>query len=118
MKPLLGVIFAVFSLLISTAASLGAEVRPQWIVVSAPAFRKALEPLIAAREKQGFAVTPLLTTDILTPDQIQRQDGRPLRERLITLCKKSTGKSYILLVGAVRMDGKDAQAMIVPALPG
>ena len=43
---------------------------PQWVVVVAPAFRAAVQPLVEQRKAQGFLATLLLTTDVLTADGI------------------------------------------------
>ena len=59
----------------------------QWIVVTAPAFRKAIEPLSAQRKEQGLKVIVLETTDVLTAKQIADGDGAKLRKRVNKLCR-------------------------------
>jgi hypothetical protein len=91
----------------------------QWIVVTAPAFRDAIEPLCEHRKAQGMTVTVLQTTDVLKPEDIKAGDAKKLRERLNKLCRAHEGTSYILLVGAVEA-GKldDAAKKVLPPLTG
>jgi hypothetical protein len=73
----------------------------QWVVVTAPAFREALAPLVAHRKAQGLRVVVVLTTDVLAPDALRKGDAGPLCEHVHRLCRDHKGTSYILLAGAV-----------------
>jgi hypothetical protein len=46
-----------------------------WIVVTAPAFKDAIEPLRRRRLAEGFDVTVVTTTDVLTPGEIRLNAG-------------------------------------------
>jgi hypothetical protein len=84
----------------------------QWIVVTAPAFRKAIEPLCQKRKGQGFCVVVVQTTDVLG-----RADK--LREHVRKRCRDYKGPSYVLLVGAI--DGgrlAEADTKVLPAMSG
>src|SRR5262249_239567 len=63
-----------------------AEPPPRWVVVAAPAFRDAVEPLCKFRAEQKLDVVPLLTTDVLSADEIRSGDARKLSERVRQLC--------------------------------
>lgn len=87
-----------------------ADLPAQWIVVTAPAFRAALDPLCEHRQAQGLQVVRL--TD-------PGADAGKLRDRVQQLCRKHAGPSYVLLVGAVEKGGlADADARVVPPLVG
>ena len=92
------VFLAVFTTLVPT----GRAADEQWVVVAAPAFREAVEPLCRHRRAQGFRVEALTAAE-------------PPRERVARLCRDFPGTSYVLLVGAVA--AADARA-VVPPLPG
>ena len=58
----------------------------------------------AGRPPQGRGLprrTVVVTTDVLSADEIRAGDGRKLRERVNKLCRDYDGPSYVLLVGAV-----------------
>jgi hypothetical protein len=74
---------------------------PQWIVVTTPALRDALQPLCERRRSEGMKVIVVLTTDVLSPQQLKDGDAGPLQNHVVELCKKAKGTSYVLLVGAV-----------------
>jgi hypothetical protein len=106
-----------FSLVGQLLAGLGES--PQWIVVTAPEFRKSLDPLCSQRKADGFRVVVLQTTEYLTAKQISAGDSEPLRKQLHQLCKKSKGPSYILLVGAYQANEvAEAAKIVVPPLVG
>ena len=91
----------------------------QWIVVTAPEFRSAIEPLCDHRKTQGLTVKVVQTTDVLKAEEIKAGDARKLREHLNKLCSEHKGTSYLLLVGAIeagKLDGADKK--VLPALPG
>src|SRR5512136_1254271 len=71
----------------------------RWILVTAPAFADALEPLKKHRQAEGFDVVQLKTTDLLSPDELQKHDGTKLLARLRTLWQPDPPNTYILLVG-------------------
>lgn len=91
----------------------------QWIVVSAPALRPSLDPLIERRRDQGFKVVVLDTTNALTPAEIQQGDGAPLQTRLKDLCLQFHGVNLILLAGNVFATNPAAALQtVVPPLRG
>ena len=108
------------SLLMLAAAAPADDVpAPQWVVVVAPAFRDAVRPLVEHRKDQGFRTTPVLTTDVLTAEEIAAGDGRKLCAYVNKLCRDYRGPSYVLLVGAVGAGApEDAGRTVVPPLDG
>src|SRR5262245_50398325 len=78
-----------------------AEPPAQWVVVTAPAFRAALGPLIEHRKDQGLKVIVVPTTDVLTAAQLKAGEADKLRDHVRKLCKEHKGTSYVLLVGAI-----------------
>jgi hypothetical protein len=91
----------------------------QWILVTAPAYREALEPLCKQRENQGFRVEVVRTTDILEKKQIVAGEADKLRARVRELCKNFRGTSYILLVGAVEAGTlEEPEQKVLPCLRG
>jgi Peptidase family C25 len=98
---------------------LAEDTPPQWVVVTAPAFRSAIEPLCTHRKAQGMHVLVVQTTDVLTPKEILAGAAQKLRERVNALCRGSRGPSYVLLVGALDAVGLDeAEKKVLPPLPG
>ncbi len=92
---------------------------PQWIVVTAPAFRKAVEPLCQHRKKQGFHVVVVQTTDVLRADDLRAGDGSKLCEYVRKLLRQYKGSSSILLVGAIEAGRlPDAETKVLPPLSG
>lgn len=83
----------------SSAAKAAAQ-PGQWVLVTAPAFAGALAPLVEQRRADGFKVTVLETTNVLSREQIRAGDAAPLRERLRELFGASAGPNYLLLAGA------------------
>ena len=81
------------SLLLFTASNASATdaPAPQWIVVVAPDFRDAIKPLLDHRKAQGFQTTPVLTTDVLSAEEIRAGDGRKLRLHVNKLCRDHDG---------------------------
>jgi hypothetical protein len=91
----------------------------QWILVTAPAYREALQPLCKQREKQGFHVEIVPTTDVLEKKQIVAGEADKLRARVRELSKNFKGTSYILLVGAVEAGRlEEPEKKVLPALRG
>ncbi|HLX68040.1 MAG TPA: C25 family cysteine peptidase [Verrucomicrobiae bacterium] len=90
----------------------------QWIVVTPPAFRNALVPLIERRQAQGFKVVVLDTTDIFSPQQLQQGDGTPLLARLKALCQPGRTPAYVLLAGICITTAQVNAERIVPSLRG
>jgi hypothetical protein len=108
-------------LLLVAAASARAEERPaeQWVVVTAPAFRQAVEPLCEQRKAQGMRIEVVQTTDVLSGREILAGEVDKLRERVAKLCRDFKGTSAVLLVGAVEAGAlADAETKVVPAPPG
>jgi hypothetical protein len=92
---------------------------PHWIVVTAPTYRDAIQPLCDHRKDQGLAVTVVETSDILGKKEILAGDSDKLREHINKLCKDTKGPSYVLLVGAVDAGTlDDAEAKVLPPLRG
>jgi hypothetical protein len=89
------------------ANAFSADQPARWIVITAPAFRQAIEPLRQRRVGEGFNVTLTTTTDILSPADIQHGNGGPLRDYLNDLYKQPSGKTYVLLVGVARSANTD-----------
>src|SRR5262249_23598997 len=89
----------------------------QWIVATAPAFRRAVQPLCEHRKSQGFHVVVIQTSDVLDAGQIRKGDAAKLRDHVHKLCREFKGTSYILLVGAVEA-GRSAEPerTLLPAL--
>jgi hypothetical protein len=109
--------------LIACFSSLPARARepakPQWLVVTAPAFRDAIEPLCEHRKKQGLQVVVVQTTDVLTAKEVLAVDGRKLRERVRKICRESRGPHYMLLVGDTGVSKLDErEKKVVPPLRG
>jgi hypothetical protein len=103
-------------------ASLPVEAAPreaQWIVVTAPAFRKTVEPLCQQRKDQGFNVVVVQTTDVLSAAEIRGGEAGKLRAHLNKLCREYKGPSAILLVGAVDAVGvMEPEKYVLPSLSG
>lgn len=91
------------------AASPPAE---QWVVVVAPAHRKAVEPLVEQRRGQGLRVVLVPTTDVLSGRDLLLGDARPLRAKIAALCRAHAGRTSVLLVGAV--DGPHLDRVVPP----
>ncbi len=91
----------------------------QWIVVTGPAFHDALKPLCQHRRDEGMQVVVVRTTDALSAKQIRDGDGRLLKEHVHKLCREAKGPSFVLLVGAAKVeDPDDAVKTVVPTLMG
>ena len=108
-------------LLLVLAAPLAPADKPaaQWVVVTAPAYRKAVEPLCEQRKGQGLRVEVVQTTDVLSEREVRAGEAEKLCERVVKLCRDFKGTSYVLLVGAVEAgDLADAGKKVAPALPG
>jgi hypothetical protein len=113
------VLFLVLSALVPLASADQPTPSVRWVVVTAPAFRDAVEPLCKLRREQKLDVVPLLTTDVLSADEIRAGDGRKLAERVRRLCDEHKGPSTILLVGAVEAGRlTDPEKKVVPSLRG
>ncbi len=100
-----------------------AEAHPgRWLVVTAPAFRTVLAPLMDHRRAEGFQVEIIQTTDLLTPDQIRRGDSTPLQTRVWEFCRAKDTPSFILLAGTATAshpsDPSNAEQTVVPSLLG
>jgi hypothetical protein len=106
-------------LLFLTPPLRGAQPPPrQWILVTPPANRAALESLCQQRTSQGFQVTIVETTDVLTMHEIRSGTATKLRERVNKLCREFPGSSCVLLAGAVGEGVNDDAKSVVPALRG
>src|ERR1700687_2074385 len=105
MRRIFWLLFAILACL--PARVLAEEPPSQWILVTAPAFREALEPLCEHRRTQKMHVSVVQTTDVLGKKEILAGDADKLRERLNKLCRDARGSSYVLLVGQVEPDKSD-----------
>jgi hypothetical protein len=93
--------------------------RPEWLVLAAPAFRGTLLPLIEKRRADGFRVTVVETTNVLSLEQIQTGDGRALTSLIKRRVDQSTNMLFVLLVGAFKAaDASVAEQTVVPGMPG
>jgi hypothetical protein len=110
--------WAIYLLLLSAASSVAAPAAGQWIVVTAPAFRKAIEPLCEQRRAQGLRVVVVQTTDVLSSVQIRAGEARKLCEHVQKLCREHPGPSFVLLVGTIEEGRAGATTNVLPALPG
>jgi hypothetical protein len=98
-----------------------AEDKPasQWIVVTAPTFRTAIEPLVAHRKAESMRVTVIHTTDVLSSKEILNSDSQKLGDHVRKLCRDWKGTSYVLLVGAIEAGNlTEPEKKTLPALPG
>jgi hypothetical protein len=113
--------FVSLALLILAACrtSAGEATGSQWIVVTAPAHRSAVETLGEHRKAQGMKVVLVQTTDVLTAEEIRAGNAGKLRDHVARLCREFPGTSHVLLVGAVAAGSlMDPERVVVPALPG
>ena len=91
----------------------------QWVVVAAPAFASSLTPLVNQRRAEGFKVSVIETTQVLTREQIRDGNGAPLRERLQQVFGRDAGPKYLLLIGVGANLATTVPAEVsVPALFG
>jgi hypothetical protein len=108
--------------LLSLAPAAGpraAEPAGQWVVVTAPAFRRAVEPLCAHRKAQGMRVVVVQTDDVLDAQEVRAGAAGKLRQHINKLCSEHKGPSYVLLVGAIEAGTlEQAEKKVVPALAG
>jgi hypothetical protein len=100
-----------------------AEPTEQWIVVTAPAFRAAVEPLARHRKAQGMRVHLMTTTDHLRDDEVLPGEATTLKAHVHKLCRDFKGTSYVLLVGAIDTGKgpellKDPTTKVVPTFVG
>lgn len=113
------VVGAPAELAIQTAKDDQKTTPPQWLVVTAPAFRVSLAPLIEKRRAEGRQVTVVETTNVLTRNQIQQGDGGALATWINRRLGQTAGARDVLLVGAVRAnDPLTAEQTVVPGIPG
>jgi hypothetical protein len=111
--------FLAVSFINAVSRCVAAEPPPQWVVVVAPAFREAIQPLCEQRQKQGMQVTIIQSGDVLSAEELGSGDGRKLRRHLNQICRAAKGTSYILLVGsAVQENPKEVAATVIPPLQG
>jgi hypothetical protein len=110
---------ALLALVLGQGSLARADNPARWIVVTAPAFREAIEPLCRQRKVEGLDVVVVQTTDVLSAKEVLAGDASPLRDHVHKLCRENKGTSYILLVGAVEA-GKldDAEKKVLPPLRG
>src|SRR5262249_54959875 len=91
----------------------------QWLVVTAPAFRSAIEPLVEHRKAEGMKVQVIQTMDVVTWKEILNCDSQKLVEHVHKLCREHKGPSYVLLVGAIEPGNfAEPEKKLLPALVG
>jgi hypothetical protein len=114
---LVAILAAVF---IGTITFQAADTPPgRWLVVAAPAFRAELTPLIEHRRAEGFQVTVLESTALLTPEQIQQTNAAPLQSHIRDFAMQTNSPCYVLLVGLpASPDLATAESNVVPAMFG
>jgi hypothetical protein len=109
----------VSALVIAVLPACAAADMGQWIVVTAPAFRKAVEPLCEQRKSQRMHVVVVQTTDILSQDELRGGQASKLRDHITTLCRNFKGPSYVLLVGALDCEKlAEPENKVLPPLAG
>lgn len=97
----------------------GAEDAGQWIVVTSPELRPALEPLIADRGAEGFKVVILDTGELLSQEQRHQGNGTLLKKRVEGQVQGFKGRSYLLLAGPFNTAGlTNSDNIVLPALRG
>lgn len=75
--------------------------------------------MVEQRRADGFKVTVLETTQVLTPQQIRDGNGAPLRERVRQTLAGDAGPKYLLLVGVGTNTTAAVPAEVaLPPLPG
>jgi hypothetical protein len=105
--------------LLLPAGTRAAEPPARWVVVTAPAFRSAVEPLCGRRRAAGMDVRVVQTSDVLSQKEVLLGEAGKLREHVNKLCRDAKGPSYVLLVGAVEPgELEDAAAKVLPPLRG
>ena len=113
--------FSLLLLPILLSTKVKAEESPpkHWIVVTAPEFRPAIEPLAEHRKAQKLLVTIVETTDVLSPREILTGSTERLFVHLQKQCREHMGETLIVLVGAVEAGTlKDPEKRVVPPLRG
>jgi hypothetical protein len=91
----------------------------RWILITAPGLQPALKPLADQRRKQGFNVEVVVTTNVITPEELRSGDGTSLKKLLELKCPPNAGRAFVLLAGDVKSDGlEQTLAMTVPPLRG
>ncbi len=111
----IGLVLFVLALFGAPTAPAGEDAPPLWILVTAPAHREALAPLVAHRRAEGFLPLVVMTTDVLTPAQIAAGDAGPLVDRVRKFAARGKGPVNVLLAGTPGRDGITADpATVVP----
>jgi hypothetical protein len=91
----------------------------RWLVITAPAFHADLQPLIDHRIAEGFEVRTLVTTNLLTADEIQSTNAIPLQAYIRDFARQTNSPCHVLLVGLpASPDPTNAQQAVVPAMFG
>jgi hypothetical protein len=91
----------------------------RWLVVTAPVLRGELAPLIEHRRAEGFEVTIIDSTALLSPIQIRQTNAAPLQAYIREWARQTNSPGYVLLVGLpAGSDNPEVERNGVPALLG
>jgi hypothetical protein len=116
-KFLAGVLMNAGCALFAAASVASQEPPGTWVLVTAPAFRAGLQPLIEHRRAEGLNVAVIETTNALTPEQIRGENGDSLRNHIREL--KGANPTYVLLAGAPSARNlANAEQIALPPLLG
>ena len=119
MKRTFIALFLILGFSTSSSLAIANEPAARWIVVTAPAFQEAIQPLVKHRQEQGFRVTVIATRNVLSDKELAAGDAAKLRQHVNKLCRDGQGTCYVLLVGAVAADKPDRiLKTVVPPLAG
>lgn len=121
----LAVVAAMLSAIAANPSSEQVDTQPargpeQWVAVVAPGLRSTTEPLIAYRRSQGMHVVVINSAEASGDDPLPAKRSEQLRKNIWRTCKDWSGRTYVLLVGAVTAeeDEADGDRYVVPALSG
>jgi hypothetical protein len=107
------------ALFVAFCVAVAEPIPDRWLVITAPAFHADLQPLIEHRMAEGFEVTTLVTTNLLTPDDIRNTNAIPLQAYIRDSAERTNSACHVLLVGLpASPDPTNAQQTVVPALLG
>ncbi len=91
------------------AVSSATDRTAQWVLVTAPAFLKTLQPLIERRRIEGLNVTVVETAKVLTEQQVRDGHAEPLKQILVNIFRGKEGPKHLLLAGTAALNGNEPQ---------